>query len=393
MRQRIASLAVAAALLGACGGEPFMDPGAPIPQPSASGVARVVFVVGDPGEALASESPILPHLAERVEHWSSVLGRDSAVVVLVVGDNVYPNGMHEPEDREDFPVDSTLIAGQLAVIAGPSARAHHVPMFFLAGNHDWGSEQHEEGVATLRNLDRFLESHRAVGLNARLVPAAGEPGPAVVDLGGSLRFIFLDTAWWLLQTRGPQEQQMIDGIAQAMRTAGDRELVLVGHHPFMSGGPHGGELPLLEGLGIGFLLKRSGAVLQDLNSPPYRRLRAELGRLFREVRQPLLYAAGHEHSLQLIEGDRSDEPRWSMVSGSASKVTHVGERQGMRYRMAAPGYFMLIVRDDGSVEAVAVAAPPESGECAQRDAEARGRCMAEGAAAFQPRFSQRLTGR
>ena len=389
MSARRAGVVGAALLLAACGREPHMEPGAPIPRPAEAGVEHVVFIVGDPGKAIPETHPILTNLRDEVEHWSAALGRDSAVVVVVVGDIIYPNGMHARDDREDFPHDSVMVTGQLGVISGPAARAHHTPMYFLAGNHDWGKEQHEEGVSTLQNLDDFLAAQRPLGLNTRLLPAAGEPGPAVVDLGPWLRFIFLDTAWWLLQSRGTEGARMISGIEGAMRTAGDRHVVILGHHPYISGGPHGGALPLVEGLGIGFLLKRSGAILQDLNSPPYRRLRAEMGRLFRDVRQPLLWAAGHEHSLQLIEADRTDEPRWSMVSGSASKITHVETTPGMRYRMSAPGYFILIARTDGSVETVAVAAPVEEADCTE--APDRAACMAAGVDAFQPRFQQRLT--
>jgi len=387
---RFAALVAASLGFGACASEPHVIPGPPIPQPPPAGVERVVIIVGDPGEARAETHPILHHMREQVEYWTRTIGRDSAVAVIVVGDIIYPNGMHDPTDREDFPLDSAIVTDQLDIVSGPLARERHIPMYFLAGNHDWGKEQHEEGVSTLQNLDEFLAAHRAVGINSRLVPAAGEPGPAVID-DGPLRFIFLDTAWWLLQSRGNQGEVMIDGIEGAMRTARGRHVVIVGHHPFMSGGPHGGQLSILEGLGIGFLLKRSGAILQDLNSPPYRRLRAEMGRLFEEVGQPMLWAAGHEHSLQLIEARAGDEPRWSMVSGSASKITHVAETPGMRYHLSAPGYFMLLVRTDGSVDAVAYAAPAEDAVCEHRDEELRAACMAAGLAAFQPRYSQRLT--
>lgn len=383
-------LLASALLLGACRSSEPPPPGDPIPQPTAAGVERVVFIVGDPGLARERTHAILHQMRAQVEHWTRTIGRDSAVAVIVVGDIIYPNGMHDPTDREDFPLDSAKVAEQLAIVSGPAARERHVPMYFLAGNHDWGKEQHEEGVATLQNLDEFLGAHRLLGINTRLMPPAGQPGPEVVDMG-PLRFIFLDTAWWLLQSRGNQGERMINQIAFAMRTAGERHVVIVAHHPFMSGGPHGGEFSLLEGLGIGFILKRSGAILQDLNSPPYRRLRAEMARIFEDIGQPLLWAAGHEHSLQLIEARRADEPRWSMVSGSASKITNVGETPGMRFHVSAPGYFMLLIRSDGSADAVAVAAPVESAECTQRDDAARDACIADGVAQFLPRFSETLT--
>ena len=392
---RVRRLLAAAALVvaaGACAAKPPAPPGEPLPLPDPSNVEHAVFIVGDPGQAIESYYPILPRLAQDVEFWSGSLARDSAVFVLILGDVIYPNGMHDPTDREDYPRDSLLVADQLDIVSGPNARQYDATMYFLAGNHDWGSEQHEEGVETIRNLEDHLTRHREqLGLNVRLVPDAGTPGPAVVDAGPHLRMVILDTAWWLLQSRGAQADTMFAGIENALRTADDRHVVIAAHHPFTSAGPHGGELSFLEELGIGYVLKRAGAILQDMNSPPYRRLRAGLGGIFERAGQPLLFAGGHEHSLQLIAARRADEPRWSVVSGSASKITRIGSTDGMRFGVSAPGYFLLLVRTDGTAELHAYAAPIEYLSCPESPVDARERCMAEGIAAYVPRHTQVLT--
>lgn len=374
----------------ACGSSRIPPPPPPLPLPDIAGVDRAIFIFGDPGQALERHHPILPHLQREVERWAGALGRDSAVILLNLGDIIYPNGMHSPDDREDFPVDSAIVQDQIDIVSGPNARAHDTPLFFLAGNHDWGSEQHEEGVQTIRNLDDFLTAHRETGPNVRLLPSAGEPGPDVVDVGSNLRIVFLDTAWWLLQTRGALADSMLASVERALRTAGDRHVVLAAHHPYVTAGPHGGELSFLEELGIGYVLKRSGAILQDLNSPPYRRLRDGLGDIFRRVGRPLLYAGGHEHSLQLIEGRNDEEPLYNVVSGSASKLTRVGSTEGLRFRVSLPGYFLLLIRTDGSVDIHAVAAPEEFLACPETPADALERCMADGIAAYQVRYSQQL---
>ena len=86
-----------------------------------------------------------------------------------------------------------------------------------------------------------------------------------------------------------------------------------------------------------------------------------------------------------------DEPQWSMVSVSASKITNVGETPGMVYHASAPGYFMLLIRTDGSADVVAVAAPYEEAVCEQGSAERRAACVEAGIHAFQPRYSTSLT--
>ena len=396
MRARLRALlaavaAVAAVALAGCSKPAPERLPEPLPMPEAAGVDRAIFIMGDPGQALERHHPILPHLAQEVERWAGALGRDSAVIVLNLGDIIYPNGMHHPSDREDFPVDSAIVTDQIDIVSGPNGRRHHTPLYFLAGNHDWGSEQHEEGVQTIRNLDDFLAAHRDIGLNVRLLPRAGEPGPAVVDLGDNLRIVFLDTAWWLLQSRGTLGDSMLAGVERALRDAGERNVVVAAHHPYITAGPHGGELSFLEELGIGYVLKRAGAVLQDLNSPPYRRLHAGLADIFERVRQPLLFAGGHEHSLQLIEARGPGEPLYNVVSGSASKLTRVGTTEGLRFKVSAPGYFLLLIRTDGSADIHAIAAPGQYLSCPESPASAHETCMSEGVAAYQVRYSQQLT--
>lgn len=392
MSGSVRALVLASLLLGGCASAPVVPPGDALPMPDPASIDRLVLVLGDPGKAVERYHPLLPHLHQEVERWSAALGRDSAVSVLVLGDVIYPNGMHGPEDREDFPVDSALLMDQLDIVAGPAAREHRAQMYFVAGNHDYGSEQHEEGNERLANLDAFLTARREEGLGVRLLPQAGDPGPAVIDAGPHMRLVLLDTAWWLLQSRGARGQAMLDGVDAALRDAGERHVVIAAHHPFRTAGPHGGELSFLEELGVGYVLKRAGAILQDLNSPPYRRLRAGLAAIFERRGQPLLYAGGHEHSLQVLEARSTGEPRYSLVSGSASKVTPVGHADGMRFKLSAPGYFLLAFHHDGAVELHAVAAPVEYLACPQTSEQALQRCMEQGVRAYEPRWSLRLAG-
>jgi len=105
--------------------------------------------------------------------------------------------------------------------------------------------------------------------------------------------------------------------------------VVVAHHPFVSGGQHGGHFtwqdhifPLraiapwlwipLPWLGSLYpAARREGISSQDMPSIAYQRLIAALRRAFTGA-APALYAAGHEHNLQVI----ADGPaRLELVSG------------------------------------------------------------------------------
>ncbi|MSR35970.1 MAG: hypothetical protein EXR95_04890 [Gemmatimonadetes bacterium] len=114
---------------------------------------------------------------------------------------------------------------------------------------------------------------------------------------------------------------------QILRQSQDRSLIFVSHHPFASGGQHGGPVPIWRGFGIIWLLKKTGSLVQDLNSPVYRELQGGLENLFREIQRPLIYAGGHDHNLQVIEMNAPDRPQWTLMSGSGSKTSDVAHRR------------------------------------------------------------------
>jgi hypothetical protein len=137
------------------------------------------------------------------------------------------------------------------------------------------------------------------------------------------------------------------------------------------------------------LLSRSGAIMQDLNSVVYRELSDQLLSAFRQ-RPPLIFAGGHDHALQVIANDSFPLPRYSVVSGSGSKLSDVGHTRGMRYRASAPGYMRVVVHKSGRVDLFVIAAPGEDhlacpGEGLQLEA-----CMGSRTSDFTTRFGMRL---
>jgi hypothetical protein len=328
-------------------------------------------------------------LAADIERWSAALARDSAVKLLLLGDIIYPEGMH-PADNPAFARDSAIVQSQVNLVAGPSARRYGAIAWFLAGNHDWGHARDTAGVERLRNLEEFLDRRRGDGVRVWLRPEAGTPGPHVVDFANS-RLLLYDTAWWMLARDEAMKQRMLRTTRDAVTSAGDRIVIAAAHHPFRSAASHGGLVPFWKTVGVRFLMARSGAVLQDLNSAPYRELRDGLLDAFSAGRRPLLLAAGHDHNLQVIRADSAPEPLYSLVSGSGSKVTRVGHIEGMMYRHAAPGYMRLVIQRGGRVDLFVVAAPDRAYlRCDEPPGEALVACVAEKAARFSTTWSVRL---
>lgn len=269
------------------------------PAPPIDSVESIVFLIGDAGDALPGRSPVTAKLADEVERWSRSVATDSAVVVFFLGDNVYPEGVRDRDDPA-FTEDSLKLSSQVLTIRGEHARRFSARGYFLAGNHDWGGRPGEAGLPRLRNETELVEAFRDEGHLVDFLPQAGAPGPVVLDIGAHARFVVIDTQWWLQGHDPASERRVLGELSRSLRTAGRRTVAVAAHHPFISGGMHGGGGSLLDGFGVLWLLRRAGALVQDLNSAPYRALRTSLSRIFREDGTPLLFAGGHDHSLQVI---------------------------------------------------------------------------------------------
>lgn len=383
-------LGLLVAALAACGQPDIQLPVPSIePEPDPSRVDRVLFLLGDAGHAMTDRSPVLHVLQADVERWAGQLSSDSAVAVAYLGDIIYPLGLHAP-DTEPFAHDTAVVMAQVRIVAGPNARRKRAAGYFIAGNHDWGNREDYYGSVRLKRLNRYLDEVKVqTGADVRLVPEPGSGGPYVLDWGRHVRLLMLDTAWWLLgETEQIDEELFLGRIEDAVRGAGDREVIFLAHHPFRSAGPHGGTVSFWESLGIGYVLRRSGAVVQDLNSPQYRKFDRGLRRIFERTGTPLVYAGGHEHSLQILERVREGGPDYTLVSGSGSKLTEIGPQPGLRFAESVPGYMRLLILNDGSLHLSVIGAPAHFLLC--KDEAKRAECMSEGIPAFQMIHSQRL---
>lgn len=377
-----------ATALAACAGPP---PEMPEPQrhvePPASEVERVLFLIGDAGEAKTHTSPVLNVLQRDVEEWADRLTADSAVAVLYLGDIRYPFGLR-PRRSDNFTEDTMVIMSQVRVVTGPRAMDRGARAYFLAGNHDWGVRQDFAGYLRLQRLDQFLKlAAELTGATIRLAPDPGTGGPFILDWSPNLRLLLLDTAWWLMAAEESDRDEFLDALDASVASAGDRTIIFAAHHPLVSVGMHGGRFPVTDKLGIGYVLRRAGAWIQSLNSPAYRKFTRSLRATFARHGPPFLFIGGHDHSLQVISRVRETDPLFNLVSGSGSKLTDVGPEPGLHYARSAPGYMRLLITRDGGMHVTVVGGDPDYLLCPEDEEPT---CLQDGIETFETLHSQRL---
>ncbi len=384
-------------------------------QPAAVDDANIdhrLLLVGDAGAPDPRGEPSLETLAAQVRRLP---GRST---IVFLGDNVYERGMPElstvAQDTQVTDAAHELVPGvfdsreeavreieaQIATVRGTSARA-----IFIPGNHDW--DQFEDtGWIRIRALGAYLEGASADGTNVSLRPEGGCPGPVSIPLGSKAMLIVLDTQWWL-ETRSANkptpeknptncayttESAVQDALRQQLESAAaeSRVAIVAGHHPMESDGPHGGftdfrthvfplrmaaayvppfakwiPLPVLGSIAVALRAHNSPSV-QDTSNDVNRRMRSSLLQPMVEAQRaghgPLVYAAGHDHSLQLFESTQG--PRFTLVSGlgSSAKTSAVGRNRRTLFAHANPshpGFMMIDFYRNGAARLAVIERTPE----------------------------------
>jgi len=339
---------------------------APVPGAAPTDVEVTLFFIGDAGAPAPppDSEPVLVALRTAVAEASHPL-------VIFLGDNVYPGGLPDSSNPARPEAERRLRA-QLAVLRATGAQGVFVP-----GNHDWAG-MGPGGWDAVRRQERFIAGS---GQRAILLPGGGCPGPAVMDVGPVVRLVALDTQWWLQDGPKPadptsscpadSEYEVVDSLRSVLATAGGRAVVVVAHHPLASGGPHGGHFgwqdhvfPLRDVKGwlwiplplIGSIYpiaRENGISSQDMSSTAYRRMRAAFDSAFTGS-HPLIYAAGHDHALQILGGTSA---RYELVSGAGifGHRERVVDLDSTRFARSASGFMRVeFLRDHRARLAVTI---------------------------------------
>lgn len=341
--------------------------------PASYRLETTLLLVGDGGAPKPGE-PVLAALSREASRVPE------ATTVVFLGDNVYPKGIPPEGDRERAEAERRLHA-QVESVRSSGARGVFVP-----GNHDWALGS-STGWDAVKRQEALVASFGAPSVS--VLPGGGCPGPAVLDLSPHLRLVVVDTQWWLHPGPKPRhpaspcacdsQEEVAAALKKALQGAGGRHVVVASHHPLESGGSHGGRFSWKDHLfpvvksgrrvwipipvfGSAYVIYRQkGTRTDDMASKPYSGMIDALLSAMEGTPRPLAWAAGHDHSLQVIDGDASAGPRWHLGSGGGytGGETPVRSLPATRYARSTPGLLRVRVFASGRVDvaAIAVAGP------------------------------------
>lgn len=292
--------------LNGCGGGASSDNVASAPAPVASenggdtptapivdnGNSTVRFVaIGDTGRGTAGQYAV----ADAIARFCADAGCDFGVML---GDNIYDSGASSVDDAQ-FQSKFEQPYASLSF-----------PFYVVLGNHDYGNR----GAG-----DEFWKGQVQVDYSARSskwrMPAAHYRA-----VEGPVEFFAIDTTMQLYARDAAQRRD----VAQWLSESKAPWKIVLGHHPYLSNGPHGnaGRYDGVAG---------AGSEVKDFAEGVF-------------CGKADAYLSGHDHSLQWLTPTCNGTAL--MVSGTGANPTTVSNRNAAYYQAAKLG-FLYVVAESG----------------------------------------------
>ncbi|GAB3823546.1 metallophosphoesterase [Pontibacter rugosus] len=323
-----------------------------------------VFLIGDVGAPdLENGEPPLLFMRRQMEE----AGATSATIFL--GDNVYMNGLPAP-DKYDREISEKRLNAQLDILKGYPGEKYMIP-----GNHDWnhsGRGGLEAVTREQRYVNEYLTDENIVVGGDFYVPGDGCPGPYEVKLSDDLVLIALDSEWWLHPFDRPYgdnsscgastEEELLVQLEDIIEKNQGSDILVVGHHPLITRGEHGGFFTLRDHLfpltmlrdwmylplpAIGSIYpfaRKYGGILQDIPHPRYQAYINGLLNIFKKY-DNITYAAGHEHALEYFNYEGIPH----IVSGSGCKTDYLKPGGSASYLHTIKGFVRVNYYESGEV--------------------------------------------
>jgi len=330
------------------------------PEPDTSLIDFRILLIGDAGEpSLDYREPVL----DAMEKQAMIIPEKTLNIFL--GDNIYPFGL-EPGNDPSYHTTKRRLDEQILVMKNSNTKG-----IFIPGNHDWGD-------GSLDGWERILRMGGYIDQNLpsiQMLPKNGCPGPVALNFGNELQVIFIDSQWWLHIDHKPDstnsncypitKQDIIYSLDSLIKNSNGRKTLIAAHHPLITYGPHGGFFdwrthifPLLDFnrylwiplpvIGSLYVLSRiAGLSPQDISNSLYQEYIERVERVISKYNN-VIYASGHEHSIQVLEGINNN---LYLISGYGTEAHTNSLSYGDKtiFSVLYPGFIQLDLLKDKSV--------------------------------------------
>ncbi|MEO9558901.1 MAG: metallophosphoesterase, partial [Nonlabens ulvanivorans] len=321
--------------------------------PDNAQITKSFYLIGDAGKSpINGKSEGLLALEQHIENQDTKKAH-----LIFLGDNIYPVGMPDKDDSFRSLAENHLNA-QIAV-----AQAFDGKTIFIPGNHDW----YDQGLKNVEREKDYIE--KALKDKNIWEPKVGCPLESI-EISDDVQLIILDSQWYLAQwDKHPTinddcdqiktREQLFLEIEGEFKKNQDKIILVAMHHPLYTNGVHGGQyaatkhlfptqrnipLPLIASL-VNQVRTSGGISSQDKQNERYQEMVNRVTTLARSSQAArIIFASGHEHTLQYIENDGIRQ----IVSGSGSKQSYATLSNDGLFAYGGKGFARFDILKDGS---------------------------------------------
>ncbi len=310
---------------------PYIKQGLQQAEQSQGELKRRVLLLGDAGHSAID--PLQASLQKAVERANQAPGKTT---VVMLGDNIYYYGFPNMEEgqlqyNKSQLEDISNLEAQLQI-----AKLSDTEMFIVPGNHDWYAEQVDSQA-------QYIEDYAKENtISAEFTPHQlnADPLPEIIHRDG-ISIVFVDTMWMIKAKDKPFQNAMqhLDSLLQDTAQQHPDNIILVtAHHPIETMGAHN---RYYTSFGYRTFIAAIELFMendQDTDHPRYQRLIEAMEQTL-DNHQKVVYAAGHDHNLQVCKDSSGKAPQYRLVSGAAntSKITGVGSNENTEFALAQEG--------------------------------------------------------
>lgn len=237
-------------------------------------------------------------------------------------------------------------------------------LLIVAGDRDWNASK-KGGQKSIENLQERLKNYRKSKAYKRIkwLTKDGCPGPETFEINDNLTIIGMDSQWWNHPYDKPRPSDAACPVATPEKFAEELEeiinknkqknVLLVGHHPFYSLGNYGGNfslathllpVPLIGSFKAAYS-KNIGSV-NDISNERLTKYANTLNTIFAS-HDNLIFAGGHEKNQQIIRQHNN----YLLNSGAPMNGKYATEDSETWLSTNQTGLLELTYTDNGEIRA------------------------------------------
>tara|TARA_B100000809_G_scaffold153591_1_gene150961 strand:- start:6778 stop:10383 length:3606 start_codon:yes stop_codon:yes gene_type:complete len=235
----------------------------------------------------------------------------------------------------------------------------------VTGDRDWDKSSNH-GLDTVAALEHRFNTKLGHHI---FIPSKDCPGPTIRDIGNNIRIIGINSQWWLHPFRkalpvdsdckNSTKVQILDELNEAIESAAGRQVIIMTHHPIISGGVYGGALNMIEHIfpfkhdkpnnktflpfyGSFYMnYRRNIGSTQDMSSEVYDSFIKDIDGVVRDYKN-IIICSSHEYDMEVLKTNNN----YQIISGALLKTSKVNNIENTLYASDKLGYIKLEVGKD-----------------------------------------------